>query len=550
MEGIDTPREAGLGALAAVIAIALLSPASSAAFEPLSQVGSSGNGAGQFGVPIGAAIAANGDLYVNDNGLNRINQFAADGTFIRAWGFNVIPGGTTGFEICTTTTTCQAGQVGGGAGQLNSPNGIDIDAAGDVFVTETLNSRVSQFSSTGTFVRAWGRDVDPAGGTGFEVCTTATGCKAGISSGGAAGTLNVPNRLAISGTNLYVTELSNNRVSQFTTAGAFVRAWGFDVDPAGGTGFETCTTGTTCKAGVSGEAAGQLSTPRGIAVGAGGDVYVGGGARINEFTSTGAFVRAWGFDVDPAGGTGFETCTTATGCKAAVVGGAAGQLGAFSFGIQAASNGNVYVAENERVSEFTAAGAFVRAFGFDVIAGGTTGFEICTTATGCKSAVAGSGFGQLNGSSDVGVDSCGSIWVADGASNARLNRYGEAGAPPCVPPPDPTPTPTPEPTPTPTLPSNQFTIGKAKLNKDKGTAKLPVEIPGSGTLELAGKLVKGQQATAGAAGEVTLALKAKGKAKAKLADKGTAKVKVEVTFTPTGGSANTESAKVKLRKKG
>ena len=154
------------------------------------------------------------------------------------------------------------------------PNGIDIDAAGDVFVTETLNSRVSQFSSTGTFVRAWGRDVDPAGGTGFEVCTTATGCKAGISSGGAAGTLNVPNRLAISGTNLYVTELSNNRVSQFTTAGAFVRAWGFDVDPAGGTGFETCTTGTTCKAGVSGEAAGQLSTPRGITVGAGGDVYV------------------------------------------------------------------------------------------------------------------------------------------------------------------------------------------------------------------------------------------------------------------------------------
>ena len=63
-------------------------------------------------------------------------------------------------------------------------------------------------------------------------------------------------------------------------------------------------------------------------------------------------------------------------------------------------------------------------------------------------------------------------------------------------------TPTPEPTPTPTLPSNEFTIGKAKLNKDKGTAKLPVEVPGPGTLELAGKLVKGKQATAGAAGEV------------------------------------------------
>ena len=52
-----------------------------------------------------------------------------------------------------------------------------------------------------------------------------------------------------------------------------------------------------------------------------------------------------------------------------------------------------------------------------------------------------------------------------------------------------------------------------------------------------------------AAGIVNLPIKAKGKAKKKLKKTGKAKVKVDVTFTPTGGTASTEPAKVKLVKK-
>jgi streptogramin lyase len=99
-------------------------------------------------------------------------------------------------------------------------------------------------------------------------------------------------------------------------------------------------------------------------------------------------------------------------------------------------------------------------------------------------------------------------------------------------------------------PANDFEFGKVKKNKQKGTAKLTVIVPGSGTVELAAtKKVKGDQETAAAAGEVKLLVKPDGKAKGKLQDSGKVKVEVEVTYTPTGGTPNTEDKKLKLVKR-
>lgn len=97
-------------------------------------------------------------------------------------------------------------------------------------------------------------------------------------------------------------------------------------------------------------------------------------------------------------------------------------------------------------------------------------------------------------------------------------------------------------------PANDFTIGKLKRNKRKGTAKLAVEVPGPGTLGLAGKGLRAASQEAGGAGEVELPVKAKGNRKRKLDDRGKLKLEAEVTFTPTGGAPNTEATKVKLVK--
>ncbi len=97
-------------------------------------------------------------------------------------------------------------------------------------------------------------------------------------------------------------------------------------------------------------------------------------------------------------------------------------------------------------------------------------------------------------------------------------------------------------------PSNEFTIGKPKKNKKKGTAKLPVTVPGPGVLLLAGSDLKQVTLDVGGAGEVKLRIKPKGKTKHKLEDKGKAKVDPAVTFTPTGGEPNTKDKKFKLIK--
>jgi hypothetical protein len=109
-------------------------------------------------------------------------------------------------------------------------------------------------------------------------------------------------------------------------------------------------------------------------------------------------------------------------------------------------------------------------------------------------------------------------------------------------------------------PSNAFSFGGLARNKHKGTATLAVNVPGPGTLVLAGKGVKARQAAGGAvakmavaeAGTVELPIKPKGKTRRKLQRAGKARVKVSVTYTPNGeiaGDPNTQSEKIKLIKK-
>jgi hypothetical protein len=108
-----------------------------------------------------------------------------------------------------------------------------------------------------------------------------------------------------------------------------------------------------------------------------------------------------------------------------------------------------------------------------------------------------------------------------------------------------------------TPPSNAFSFGKVKRNENKGTATLTVKVPGAGKLTLTGKGVKTQRVrgravaskNVAAAGKVKLLVKAKGKARSKLTKTGKAKVKVKVTFTPTFGTANSHTKRVKLIKK-
>ena len=101
-------------------------------------------------------------------------------------------------------------------------------------------------------------------------------------------------------------------------------------------------------------------------------------------------------------------------------------------------------------------------------------------------------------------------------------------------------------------PSNQITRGKLTLNKSNGTGKLAINVPGPGTLVSVGKgktkKVKRTSLTVTTAGTVQLRLKPTGTGRKVLNSKGKLKTRIDVTFTPTGGSAATQTYKVTLKK--
>jgi hypothetical protein len=108
--------------------------------------------------------------------------------------------------------------------------------------------------------------------------------------------------------------------------------------------------------------------------------------------------------------------------------------------------------------------------------------------------------------------------------------------------------------------SNTFTVGKVKRNKSNGTARVAVDVPGSGTLSLRGKGVKTQRSADAvaskavtAAGRVHLRINAKGTKSRKLGENGKVKVKVKITFAPNGASSGdvpapsaTQTKRIKL----
>lgn len=103
-----------------------------------------------------------------------------------------------------------------------------------------------------------------------------------------------------------------------------------------------------------------------------------------------------------------------------------------------------------------------------------------------------------------------------------------------------------------TPPSNLVSLGKPKINKKKGTATLPVTVPGAGKLKIADvkkskKRIKAKTLTATAAGTLKLPVKPTKSARKTLTNKGKLKIKVAVTFTPTGGLAATTTRKLTLK---
>jgi DNA-binding beta-propeller fold protein YncE len=546
-------------AAAALLAAALLAPGSAAAFEPVASFGSYGEGAGQLSEPAAIAVGPDGTFFIADYGNNRVDAFSPTGEFRYAFGKGVRSGGG---DVCDAGSGCKRGAFGFSGGALLQPEGIAVSNSGDVYVAESLGNRVSVFSAAGSFLFAFGKDVNPVGVSDEEREVCSAVCQPGSNEGlppspseegprGPAGAIGGPSGVAIGGAGrVFVAERANDRISVFSPLGKFLFAFGLEVDSK--TSEAKCS--ADCKQG-NPSPGGGISAPGGVAAMPGGQLAISnsGNHRLDVYSEEGEFVRAIGREVDPAGG---GICVVRVECRAGATEGA----GAVSepAGLAVSSTGAITVGDPgfpveppapgpERVTRFNPDGEFLRSFGAGVV-DGTAAFQICTALTGCRNGLESTVPGATPHPYGVAEACGGSIFVAESSEGfARIERFGEPGsAAACT---------LPGQQPPASLvrgrvvPSNFFRFGRVKRNRQSGTATLTVAVPVAGRLQLGGRGIHHIRRTPTGAATVALPVRLVGKPRRQLLATGHRKALAKITFTPTGGTPRTEQRRLTLVKK-
>lgn len=141
-----------------------------------------------------------------------------------------------------------AGVNGTANGQAKSPIGVGLDAAGNIYVADTLNYRVQKFNSAGTYIGKFGLNA-----------TT-------------DGNFKNPSGVAIdSSGNIYVADSNNHRIQKFNSS--FVYQW-----KVGGIAL--------------GSGNGQFKYPRAITFDKDGNLLVldGGNSRVQRLTTDGVYI--------------------------------------------------------------------------------------------------------------------------------------------------------------------------------------------------------------------------------------------------------------------
>ncbi len=166
------------------LAVAAL-PASAfaeASFELVYAVGDFGIGRGYFDKPVAVVEDREENIYVVDQGNNRIQVLDRRGTFVREWGgrgfapgsfdtpsaIAIDPVSGNLFVVDSGNHRIQKfdpegkllltlGRLGSGRGDFNKPTDVAVDRKGNIFVTDTGNNRIQKFDPSGKFLAEWGR---------------------------------------------------------------------------------------------------------------------------------------------------------------------------------------------------------------------------------------------------------------------------------------------------------------------------------------------------------------------------------------------------------
>jgi len=159
------------------------------------EAGSGGDGelatSARLNLPSGLALDGAGNLYISDTANHRVRKLAASGS------------------IVTVAGTGSFGYSGDGgpatAAQLNSPRGLAVDAAGDLYILDAENRRVRRVTPSGVITTVAGNGRAAFGGDGGLALAAGLNSPlagGGLAAGGAGG--------------IYVADQLNDRIRKLT----------------------------------------------------------------------------------------------------------------------------------------------------------------------------------------------------------------------------------------------------------------------------------------------------------------------------------------------
>jgi prepilin-type N-terminal cleavage/methylation domain-containing protein len=256
-----------------------------------------------------------------------------------------------------------------------------------VYVPDQGNNRVQVFSTSGD---SWLGSISGTSSACTSCMCTTTGTACPADSGSGNGQIYEVGGAAIDTSgNLWVTDLENQRVEEFSSSGTYLSQFSANVSGVGGANLGD------------------------IALDSSGNVWVTDWAnnRVLKYTSNGTFLLGIGAGYQGVGG------------SIGSAGSANGQFADYIFGIAVDSSNNVWVVEssNERVQKFNSSGSWLLSIG------GPSPYTCETSPAGSVPACAtGSGNGQFNSPYGIAIDSGGNIWVSD-YYNTRVQKFNSSG---------------------------------------------------------------------------------------------------------------------------
>ncbi len=325
--------------------------------------------------PLGVAADAVGNVYIADTKDNRIRVVNTQTTTIVIAGVTIAPGNIatvagTGDKCTTPTLPC--GDTGTAiAAFLNSPQGVAVDATGNIYIADSGDHRIRIVSATGT--------INPYVGTG-NPCVPKAGC--GDDGPALAATLSGPWQMSLdTAGDLFLTDAPENKIRE-------VNASTLTITTVAGKG----TQGFTGDGGSPLSA--QLNASHGVWVDSSGNFVIGdtGNQRVRLVTSQITSTCPVPPCITTLAGGGLADSPIATNAILAA-----------NRGVALDTTGNLYIAdtENNRVRELSSAG--VTTFAGTGIVGGTGNNGPATAAT-------------FNAPDGVATDASGNVYVADTAN--------------------------------------------------------------------------------------------------------------------------------------